>query len=116
MVEWWIIYASRYCQEIYFYVKGCKIINGLHKPINAYIVSYDEHLVGYFQFYNAYDFARTENLEHLPESLGAFDIFIGEEAFLGKGIGSLILRQFLLIQIMKIFPLLMHMKKLALKK
>jgi len=44
--------------------------------------------------YNAYDFEGDNQLVNLPESLAAFDIFMGEENYVGKGIGSKVLRQF----------------------
>jgi aminoglycoside 6'-N-acetyltransferase len=50
--------------------------------------------IGYIQIYNAYDFARSKPLEGLPLKLGAFDIFIGEEICLKRGIGARVIVQF----------------------
>jgi RimJ/RimL family protein N-acetyltransferase len=77
------------------YVNGYKDVNSVRKPIDAYIIFYNKQPIGYFQFYNAYDFPRSEELKDFPGSLGAFDIFIGEEAYVGKGIGSYVLKFFL---------------------
>jgi len=48
----------------------------------------------YIQIYDAYHFPRDQALKNLPSSLGAFDIFIGEEKSLGQGIGSQAIIQF----------------------
>jgi len=77
------------------YVKGYKVENDEAKPISAYIIYADNKAIGYIQLYNAYDFARSEPLIGLPSSLAAFDIFIGEENYLRKGIGSKAIIQFL---------------------
>jgi RimJ/RimL family protein N-acetyltransferase len=77
------------------YVTGYKLENGMPKPINAYIIYVDNVPIGYIQIYNAYDFARAEPLIGLPSSLGAFDIFIGEENYLRKGVASKAIIQFL---------------------
>ena len=77
--------------------KGYKLEKGVQKPIQAYVIYGDDHPLGYIQLYNAYDFSREDQipLEGLPASLAAIDIFIGEEEYVGKGLGSLIMRQFL---------------------
>jgi len=77
------------------YTDGYKIENDEAKPISAYIIYVDNKAIGYIQLYNAYDFLRTEPLIGLPSSLGAFDILIGEESYLRKGIGSKAIVQFL---------------------
>jgi hypothetical protein len=43
---------------------------------------------------SSYDFPRSRSLSDLPRSLAAFDFFIGEVEYLGKGLGSTILSQF----------------------
>lgn len=75
---------------------GDKVEQGL-KALQAYIVYGDDRPIGYIQLYNAHDFPRQDNaaLVKLPDSLAALDIFIGEGAFLGKGLGSRIIKQFL---------------------
>lgn len=79
------------------YVYGYKIENNIQKPIHAFIITIDKHPIGYIQYYNAYDFTREcdDVLKELPQPLSALDIFIGEESALGKGLGTLILQQFL---------------------
>lgn len=77
------------------YTKGYKYESGQRRQINAYIICTGTILVGYVQFYNAYDFARPKPLENLPLKLAAFDIFIGEEKYLNCGLGSIAINQFL---------------------
>lgn len=77
------------------YVKGYKKINDINKPINAYIIFLDQTPIGYSQLYNAYDFPRSKALVGLPKNLGAFDIFIGEEKYLGQNLGFRVIEQFL---------------------
>ncbi|XVN42247.1 MAG: GNAT family N-acetyltransferase [Candidatus Rickettsia vulgarisii] len=77
------------------YVKGYKTLNGLNIPIKAYIINVDNIPIGYIQIYNAHDFPRSKPLLGLPENLGAFDIFIGEEKYLGQKMSSKIISKFL---------------------
>ncbi len=69
------------------YTQGYKIENNQKKAIHAFVIEVDRVPVGYFQFYNAYDFERNPPLNNFPKSLGAFDIFIGNSDYLHKGIG-----------------------------
>ena len=89
--KWWdqhIHWTPELIQQKYgTYVKGYKMENGISKPISAYIICIDEKPIGYIQIYNAYDFSRDPPLVGLPESLAAFDIFIGEADYLKRGLG-----------------------------
>ena len=68
----------------------------MRKPIHAFIIYVDDTPIGYIQYYNAYDFPRDGyQLNNLPKSLAAIDMFIGHENYLGKGIGSKSLELFL---------------------
>lgn len=79
------------------YVQGYKITDGVKKPMQAFIICVDNKEIGYIQLYNAHDFAHEDGraLDALPQSLAAFDIFIGDPAYVGKGYGSRIMKQFL---------------------
>lgn len=70
------------------YVSGHTLEEGKRKNIDAYTIFVEDEPVGYVQIYNAYDFEREYPLSGLPEKLAAFDIFIGEERFLKRGIAS----------------------------
>lgn len=98
---WWdkdIHWTNEKITEKYLpYTRKYKILNGDKKPIYPFIILLDEMPVGYIQYYNRYDFAPELGYElvDLPQSLAAIDFYIGEEKYLGKGIGSAALRLFL---------------------
>lgn len=96
--KWWdqdMTYTPHLVKEKYGdCIEGYRAVNGVKKPIEAYIICLDGKPIGYIQAYNAYDFPRDQELTGLPESLAAFDIFIGEEEYLNKGIGSESIRKF----------------------
>jgi len=97
--EWWdpeVKWTLESVQAKYTtYVKGYKLVDGARKEIHGFIICVDTIPVGYIQTYNAYEHPRSVPLADLPPSLMAFDIFIGETDYLGKGIGSLALKTFL---------------------
>lgn len=97
--KWWdqdVAWTPELIQGKYGdYVKGYKQIDDMQRPVKAYIICMDDQPIGYIQLYNAYDFPRSRQLAGLPENLGAFDIFIGEEKYLRKGIGSAVITKFL---------------------
>lgn len=67
--------------------------------MNTHIIYFDNDPIGYIQLYNAHDFPREndvgiESSTSISKSLSAIDFFIGEESFLGKGLGSKILEMF----------------------
>jgi len=96
---WWdkdIDWSPELIQKKYStYVKGYKLEGGKRKEISSYIICANHNPIGYIQVYNAYDFPRTPPLTELPTNLAAFDIFIGETDYLGKGIGSGALKIFM---------------------
>jgi aminoglycoside 6'-N-acetyltransferase len=96
---WWdqdVTYTMELVHEKYSsYVKGYKLVDGRQKPIQAFIIHNNKNPIGYIQIYNAYDFPRSKTLSGLPENLGAFDVFIGEESALQQGLGSKAISQFL---------------------
>lgn len=87
--------SERVAQKYSPYVQGFKLEKGKMKKIQAYIICSKDKPIGYIQFYNAYDFERSIPLEGLPGSLGAFDVYIGEQEALGKGLGTKALLLFL---------------------
>ena len=96
---WWdqdVAWTPELIKEKYgTYIEGYKLESGVRKPIHAFIISFDDQPIGYIQYYNAYDFPRDPPLEGLSDSLAAFDIFIGDENYMGKGLGPIIIKQFL---------------------
>jgi aminoglycoside 6'-N-acetyltransferase len=97
--KWWdpdITYTIDLVREKYSsYLKGYKLIAKVQKPIRGFIICFNQNPIGYIQIYNAYDFPRSKPLFGLPQSLGAIDIFIGEEGALKQGLGSKAISGFL---------------------
>lgn len=97
--KWWdqdVVYTIDLIHKKYrSYVKGYKYIEGVQKPIQSFIIYSNKNPVGYIQLYNAYDFPRSKPLVGLPENLGAFDVFIGEEKALNQKLGSKAIFEFL---------------------
>lgn len=98
---WWdqdVIWNVELIKEKFgSYVHGYKMVDGVKKPLHAFIICIDNKEIGYVQLYNAHDFACEDDIDlaELPSSLAAFDIFIGDPAYVGKGYGSQIMQQFL---------------------
>jgi aminoglycoside 6'-N-acetyltransferase len=101
VTSWWgenKLWPISAIEEKYLsYTNNCKEIDGVKKPIYAFIINYQTQHIGYIQYYDAYDFPREQGyvLENLPKNLAAIDIYIGEENYLGKGFGHLALEKFL---------------------
>ena len=91
-VEWTIENIQRKYKS---YISKYKLENGIAKPIYSFIIELDDNPIGYIQMYNAYDFARSTSLTGLPQSLAAFDFFIGEQEVLRKGVGAKALEEFI---------------------
>ncbi|MDN5247743.1 MAG: GNAT family N-acetyltransferase [Wolbachia endosymbiont of Tyrophagus putrescentiae] len=65
----------------------------IEKPMHAFIINFNEVNIGYIQYYSKHDFPPT--IPHLPESCAAIDWYIGEPAYIGRGIGTQVLSIFL---------------------
>lgn len=98
---WWdtkVPWTMNLIQEKYeTYIRGYKLVNHVKKPLYAYIIHCDNIPIGYIQTYNTHNFPHEPkfNLHKLPTSCAGLDFYIGEEAYLGKGLGSIILKKFL---------------------
>lgn len=72
---------------------------GNSRPIRAFIIMYSQVPIGYIQMYDVDDFARDGEFEIIktiiPERCATFDVFIGDAAYVGKGIGTAVLVKFL---------------------
>lgn len=77
------------------YIEEYKLINGQRKVIHPYIISANSKHVGYIQLYNIHDFHSLPELKDFPDPLASIDIYIGEPAYLNKGIGTRALRDFI---------------------
>jgi GNAT superfamily N-acetyltransferase len=109
--EWWSdgkVWDEKAVNEKYSsYVESYKINEcGEKKPIFPFIIEYQGVAIGYIQYYNVHDFEREsfgDIQQYIPASCVALDFFIGDEAYLGKGLGTAILVQFLQEHIFKNF-------------
>ena len=73
---------------IHYLSDGCPEILDRQK-IRAFIMYYEDQPIGYVQLYDATLFAQEKGVASLcPWPAGAFDLFIGESSYLGKGIGT----------------------------
>lgn len=63
------------------------------KSLVGYIFSFENTPLGYIQYYSVKDFP-WPNIDIVDNAAG-IDLFIGEPGYLGKGIGSQVLLQFL---------------------
>ncbi len=108
VARWWSdgkIWDAEKVQEKYAsYVLGYKRISyddkqaEEHKPIYPFIIFVDSTPIGYIQYYNVHDFKRAELndiSDNVPASCAALDLFIGNVDFIGKGLGTEIIKFFL---------------------
>jgi aminoglycoside 6'-N-acetyltransferase len=106
---WWdkdVPWTAEFIEKKYtHYTMGYKILGAIKKLIYAFIIEVDDVPVGYIQYYNKYDFSPEQGytVEGLPKSLAALDSYIGEEDYLGKGIGARALQLFLQEHVLKMF-------------
>ena len=56
------------------------------KPVKGFIIVMNQQPIGYIQYYKVKDYA---------EHAAGMDLFIGEEPFVGKGLGSKTIKEFL---------------------
>ena len=98
---WWdkdIIWTKELIEAKYeTYIQGYKLIEDKRCPIHAFIIYYKHRPIGYLQYYNAYEFPRSAPLKHLPKQLAALDIYIGEPAYLNKGLTSQVINHLISI-------------------
>ena len=104
--RWWdsdITWNEKLIKEKYeTYVEGYKVLKlksgeVIQKPINGYIIMYEDTPIGYIQYYDKDDFPSHHGYESLdiPKPCAGLDWYIGEVDFIGKGIGSEVLKLFI---------------------
>ncbi len=67
------------------------------KPVYPYVVYLDQEPIAYIQYYRVMDYPwpKQEISEEIMMQSAGFDFFIGEEEYIGKGIGRMIVEVFL---------------------
>lgn len=71
-----------------------KYITGEDK-MDGYIVFIEDQAIGYIQSYKIWDYPEFGEALGYDKSTAAIDIFIGEKEFIGRGLGSVIIKKFL---------------------
>lgn len=83
-------------QKFGTYADGYKLVDGIKKPMHAFIIEKDKKPIGYIQLYDVRDFKHPDlPYDILPAQCAGLDLFIGDVESLGNGRGTQILQQFL---------------------
>ncbi len=101
---WWdqdVPWTPELIEEKYgCYVQGFKRVRRtdsvIERPVHAFVIEHTDTVshkipIGYIQYYDRYDWLPSDyafEFKDFPKSLAAIDVFIGEESYIGKGIGS----------------------------
>ncbi len=64
------------------------------EPIDCYLMRYDSRPIGHIQSYFITDFEEYGLQEPKDDTTAGVDLFVGEAEYLGRGLGSLMLRRF----------------------
>lgn len=98
--KWWdqdVTYTMDLVHEKFGkHIHGIALSKNSNHKTYAYVICLDEEMIGYIQAYNAHDFAQENhlNLSAISGSVCGIDLFIGEQLFLHKGLGTVILNAF----------------------
>jgi len=65
-----------------------------NEPVDCYIFDYDDKPIGMIQSYRLDDFPAEKAVFDLEGNCAGIDLFIGEEEYVHKGLGSEIIRKF----------------------
>lgn len=64
-------------------------------PTQRFLIMFDEKPIGQIQMYKINDHPEYKKIIQVDENAAGIDLFIGEEDFLHKGLGSTIIKKFL---------------------
>lgn len=98
--KWWdpdVMYTQNLVQEKFGkHIHANPISSKQEKVTYAYIIKVNNEAIGYIQVYNAkvYTEENGVDLSFIKEAVCGVDLFIGNEQFLHKGLGSIIIEQF----------------------
>jgi aminoglycoside 6'-N-acetyltransferase len=62
--------------------------------VKSFVILHDDKPIGYIQAYRVSDDPRYEKAFALPYDAAGIDLFIGEKEYVGKGLGSNIIKKF----------------------
>lgn len=98
--KWWdqdVTYTMDLVKEKFGkHIHGLALSKNSNHKTYAYIICANKEMIGYIQAYNAHDFAQENglNFSTISRSVCGIDLFIGEQLFLHKGWGTVILNAF----------------------
>jgi len=98
--KWWdqdVTYTMDLVHEKFGkHIHGIALSKNSNHKTYGYVICLDEEMIGYIQAYNAHDFAQENHLDlsAISGSVCGIDLFIGEQLFLHKGLGTVILNAF----------------------
>lgn len=96
---WWdedVVYTMELVHEKFGrHAHGIALSLNSDNKTFAYIICFNQEMIGYIQAYNARDFAQENGLDlnMISGAICGVDLFIGESTFLHKGFGSQILNK-----------------------
>ncbi|HEX7017537.1 MAG TPA: GNAT family N-acetyltransferase [Patescibacteria group bacterium] len=67
------------------------------EPTDSYLIMYDNQPIGYIQTAKVKDWPTLESVVGKNQQAASIDLFIGEPNYLGKGLGSQVIRKFLTV-------------------
>jgi len=83
-----------------------KRIDGIDtEKVKPFIILYNQKIIGYIQTWKLSDSPKYQKLLDLSFDASGIDLFIGEKEYLGKGLGSEIIKKFIKEIIVKLFNL-----------
>ncbi len=98
--KWWdqdVTYTMELVKEKFGkHIHGLALSKNSNHKTYAYIICANKEMIGYIQAYNAHDFSHENSLDlsAISGSVCGIDLFIGEQLFLHKGWGAVILNAF----------------------
>ncbi len=79
------------------------VINGV-EPTMGFICSYDGEVIGYVQAYKVNDYPEYVGQLDLKENAAGMDLFIGNKEYVGKGLGTQIIKKFTRDIVFTLYP------------
>ncbi|MCL2473122.1 MAG: acetyltransferase [Treponema sp.] len=65
------------------------------EPTDSFIILYDDTKIGYIQTYLLKDYPEYEKFIQGGDNSAGMDLFIGEKEFIHKGLGAIIIKEFI---------------------
>ena len=92
--EWYKLYGKKFPSLEDVRKKYLPRING-EEPTACYLIIYDDMPIGYMQSYRIDYYPAHKEIVDVNQDCAGIDIFIGEEDYVHRGLGSTIIKKFL---------------------